>query len=248
MLPLGLIGGGLLGAGEIAYGLINQSKARKAAAANIRPKYEIPDEERQAENLAQAESMAGQGMSAASRQQLYQNTANMQGQSIDAILRAGGDPNAISNLANNTQNQLNQSSIYDNQARLQNLGNLQALRSQISSRRSASKDKAWQLNHYQPWADRAQAIAQQSQGAQNMINSGVNQLGMGLVSGLGSLSKPAGIPSQPQGMPPSPWQMPMQPQADYSQGNNFYPTQPFGMMADNNTEQGGPSWNGWSFQ
>lgn len=187
MLPLGLIAGGVLGAGEIGYGLYEQNKARKAAAANIMPQYQIPGEEFQ--NLSLAESQAGQGMSAASRQQLYQNTANTQGQSIDAILRGGGDANSISNLASNTQNQLNNTAIYDDKARLANLQNLQSARARVS----ASRDKAYQVNQYQPWANRAQAISQQLQGSQNMINSGINTFSQGLTAGIAGQQGIAGF-------------------------------------------------------
>lgn len=184
MLPLGLIAGAGLGAAETIYGAIQQNKARKAAAANVMPKYEIPEEEGQ--SLSLAESMAGQGMSAAARQQLLQNTSNLQGQSIDAILKGGGDANSIANLAGNTQGQLNNTAIYEDKARLQNLSNLQQQR----ARMSASRDKAWQINSYSPWANRAQSINQQLQGSQNMINQGIGTFGQGVVGGIAGLNKP----------------------------------------------------------
>ncbi len=246
MLPVSLIAGAALGAGQLAYGAAQKRKAQRAAAANVMPKYNIAPEE--AQMLRQEESMAGQGMSDASREALRANTDRSQGQSIDAILRGGGNPNAISALANNTQTQLNQMAVYDDQARLQNLARLQAAR----ARMSANRDKQYQINDYQPWANKAQAITQQLAGAQNMMTSGLNTASMGILNGIGNLGNKA-----PQRQYYTPQEASMQPmntdmgaQNAYQPGYTNIPSyepnmQPFGMMNENidNT----PEWNGFSF-
>ena len=68
----GIITAGI-GLGTTIYGAIQKQKAQKAANANVMPTYQIPQSQNDVLNLA--ESQAGNGMSAAARQQL-QNNAN----------------------------------------------------------------------------------------------------------------------------------------------------------------------------
>lgn len=229
-LPVALLAGAAIGAGQTAWGAIQKEKARKAAAANTMPEYEINSEEK--DMLRQAQSQAGQGMSDAAREAMRSNTDRYLGTSIDAILRGGGNANAISGLAGNVQNQVNQMAVYEDQARLKNLENLQA----AQARMSANKDKAYQINEYQPWANRAQAINEQMKGANNMIQSGINTFGSGLMSSISNMPQrqrtpfmpaqqpqmnamtPASMQSMPQNQMPYGGYMPQQtniPQFDY---------------------------------
>jgi hypothetical protein len=196
-LPVALLAGAAIGAGQMAYGASQKKKYQNAAAANVMPEYQINPEE--GAMMRQAESMAGQGMSDAARESMRANTDRALGTGIDAILRGGGNANAIASLAGNTQNQINQMAVYEDQARLKNLENLQNQR----ARMSANRDKVYQINQYQPWANRAQAINQQLMGAQNMMQGGFNTMAGGLLQGISNM---------PQGGQRTPFMPAQQPQ------------------------------------
>jgi|GEM_PF-5357157 len=169
----GLVVAGAVAAGTLIYGAIKEKKAKAAQAALLasRPKYQIPQEEQDIENLA--ESRANMGMSGASRQQLQNNTDRSLATSTNAALMGGADPNTIGNIAEKSQEGYDQNAIYDDQVRLQNLNNLQT----AYARMSANKDKAWSINNNQPWKDQAAAASQQVQAANNIEMSGISQLG-----------------------------------------------------------------------
>lgn len=202
-LPVALLAGAAIGAGQMAYGASLKKKYQREADANKMPEYQINQEER--DMMRQAETMAGQGMSDASREGMRSNTDRAMGTSIDAILKGGGNPNAIASLAGNFQNQINQMAVYEDQARLKNLENLQNQR----ARMSANRDKAYQINQYQPWANRAQAIDQQLTGAQNMMQGGFNTLSAGVLQGI------ANMPTRKQRIPFMPAQRMQQNQMQY---------------------------------
>lgn len=244
MIPVGLIAGAALGAGQMLYGAAQKRKADAAAKANVMPEYKIPHTEQQA--LALEESRAGQGMSAAAREALRSDSDRLLGTATDAILRGGGSPNAIGSVAAGVQNNLNQMAVYEDNARIANLARLQAAR----ARMSANMDKSYQINQYAPWANRAQAIAQQQQGAQNMFMSGMNTLGqgiMGLAGTVGAAGKtPNSVPYRAPVAPMSslpmtgissspaytPQMVDMPPYHPYPVGVEAM-GQPFGMMNEN---------------
>lgn len=194
-LPVALLAGAAIGAGQMAYGASLKKKYQREADANKMPEYQINQEER--DMMRQAETMAGQGMSDASREAMRSNTDRAMGTSIDAILKGGGNPNAIASLAGNFQNQINQMAVYEDQARLKNLENLQNQR----ARMSANRDKAYQINQYQPWANRAQAIDQQLTGAQNMMQGGFNTLSAGVLQGISNMPSKQRTPFVPAAQP-----------------------------------------------
>lgn len=237
MLPVALIAGAALGAGEMIYGNHLKKEAAKAAAANVMPKYQIGPEEQQM--LSTAESQAGTGMSDAAREALRQNSDRALGTSIDAITRGGGNVNAISSLAEGTQQGLNKMALYEDDARLKHLQMLQEAR----ARMSANRDKAYQINDYGPWANRAQAIAQQQAAAQNTFNSGLNTLGIGLISTASNMPGGAGIPkfgNQPSASGTAGYLPPIATPASQAPLGS-----PFGMM--NEEIEHVPKWNGYSF-
>lgn len=162
--------GAAIGLGTAIYGGIKKRQAERAAAANVMPIYNIPTEEQDA--LTLAGSQAGQGMSDASRQAYLNNAGSGLSATTNAILRGGGDANSIGNAYNKYETGINNQAIYDDQARMNHLSNLQG----EFHRMSAQKDKQWQINQYAPWANKAQAIGQQLTGSQNMINSGISTM------------------------------------------------------------------------
>lgn len=176
--------GALIGGGEAIYGMTQKKKYQRqldALSANA-PKYQINPEETNMVNLS--ESRANQGMGAGARSQLQNNTDRTLGTLSSSALMGGADANAIGGLADKVQQNYNQNAIYDDQARLQNLSNLQS----SWARLSADKDKQWQINDYQPWKNKMTALSDQLKGASNMEQGGINMLGGGLMSGAGKLA------------------------------------------------------------
>jgi hypothetical protein len=233
MIPVALLAGAALGGAQMAYGAAQKKKADASARNNVMPEYKIPQTEQQA--LALEESRAGQGISDAQREVLRSNADRSLGTTIDAILRGGGNPNGIGNAAAGAQQQLNQMAVYEDKARIENLARLQAAR----ARMSANQDKAYQINQYAPWANRAQALAQQQAGAQNMMMAGLNTLGQGALGALGTI----GASGKPIKSTPY---MPTTPAAPYmpTQGIS-YNGQSFDPMNENidNT----PTWYGAAY-
>lgn len=173
--------GALLGAGESVWGGIEKNKYQNqlnALSAN-RPQYQIQPEEYDIEN--QAASMANQGMGANARQSLTNNENNALAVGANGILMGGGNQNQIASLVDKADNSYNNTAIYDDQTRLQNLGNYQT----ALARMSADRDKQWQINTEQPWKDKMTALSGQLTGANNMFQSGLNMFG----SQLGGLGK-----------------------------------------------------------
>ena len=171
----------LVALGTAAYGYYQKNQAQKQANANVMPTYTIPQAEMDNQRLAQ--TFAGQGMNANS-QTAYQNQNN-EGLSttISGMQRSGADPNAMGAAYNNFEKGNQTMAIYDDQARMQNMRNLMSQNSSMA----AYNDKAWQLNSYAPWANKAQALAGQMQGDQQLITSGLNtatSAGMGAAKNL----------------------------------------------------------------
>lgn len=188
--------GGAIGLGTTIYGMIQKNKAEKAAKANVMPQYDIQPEEQY--NLDIARSQAGQGMSDASRAAYMNNAGSGLAATTNAILRGGGDANSIGNAYNKYDTGISSQAIYDDQARMQHLSNLQG----AYTRMSAQKDKQWQINKYQPWANKAQALAQQLAGSQNMITSGINTMGTAAIQGAsGYFNRTKPIPTTGQRPP-----------------------------------------------
>lgn len=174
-----------IGAGIAIYGAVKKSQDAKKAANNVRPTYDIPQSEFDSQRLV--ESQANQGMSAGAKQ-AYQNEAD-QGLAAtnNAILMGGGDANSIGNSYNSYQKGINNLAVYDDQARMAHLNNL----NNSYLRMSANEDKKWQINQYGKWADTAQALAAQQAGDVQTMNSGIGIAGQGiggLAKGIGNSS------------------------------------------------------------
>lgn len=177
-----MVSAAVAGLAMTAYGAYQKSEDEKKAKANVQPTYKIPQEEQ--DNLKQTEMLASQGMSQGSKSIYGQNADRALTASTSAILKGGGDANAIGSLYDK-YNQGNEGlAIYDDKIRMQHMNDLVTQR----ARMGAFKDKAYQVNEYSPWANKAQAIAQQLAGDQNMMMSGVNMFG----KGLGGMNNPYG--------------------------------------------------------
>lgn len=186
---LGLLGGGI----EYAMGAYARHKAEQAAKGNIRPTYQTPQSESYLTNLIQSQGTTG--MSDASRAAYLNNAGEGLGTTINAIQKGGGDPNAIGNAYSNYQKGINSMALYDDSQRMQHLNAI----AQNYTRQSANTDKEFQLNKFDPYKDRAQAIAQQLQSAQQRQTAGLNtmlgglgSIGQGVASGMSNRIAPQG--------------------------------------------------------
>lgn len=164
------------------YGGIQSAQAKKAAQNNLnaRPQYQALPEDDSQLNLAQAQ--ANQGMGAGARQSLLNNSQGNTAALANATLMGGGDANAIGNLADKSQQGLNNAAIYDDEARQAHLGTLLSTYRQYAGQRQANADKEWQVNKYAPWADKQQLLSGQQQAGQNLFSTGLNTLGKSLMS------------------------------------------------------------------
>ena len=170
--------------GTTVYGAVKANKAAKAAAANVRPAYTTPQTEY--DNQRIAESQAGQGMSAASKQDYLNNAGQGLAATNDAILRGGGDANSLSATYDKYNQGISNLSIYDDQARQGHLNNLIAQ----NQRMSADTDKNWQLNQYAPWTDKAKLYAAQQQAGQQIEGQGIGMLGKAATGAAGYFNAP----------------------------------------------------------
>lgn len=237
----------LIGGGEAIWGAVQKKKYQKQIdALNAkRPVYATNPEEYAIQNLA--ESRASQGMGAASKQALLNNTNNNLATSLDYALKSGADPNAIGNITQNAQHAYNQNAIYDDQARLSNLNNLQS----AYARMSANRDKEFQLNQEQPWKDNMTGLHQQLTGAQNMFNSGLNLIGGGIISGASKFGSGGASSARPAGE----GTLHMDPTAGNSSFGTptpdaYTPSFYSGNIAQPQTQQQEietPNWNGYTF-
>lgn len=163
-------------------GAFQKAKAKKMARANKRPVYAI--QKPILDNQAIAESRAGQGISDASRQFLNQEQERGLTSSIDAILAGGGSVNNISDLYGKFQTGVSKMALVDEEMRTRNIQNLIQQNNQLA----AEKDKAWQVNVYAPYADKAQAAAALSkQGTDNMWKGINSVIGAGANYATGQL-------------------------------------------------------------
>lgn len=176
-----------IGGYQAIKGGMDAQKLQNQLNANVMPKYTIPQTEYQ--NLNLAESMAGQGMSAASREAYNQNAQAGLGSSIEALERSGASPETLGTAYAGYNSGERNLAIYDDQARLRNLKEL----SDARARMTADQDKQWQINAYAPWANKAKALAEQIAGAKTMENAGFNALaGAGTSLASGGIGKGTG--------------------------------------------------------
>lgn len=162
---------GVTGLISTVSGLFQKAKANRLAKLNVRPVYNIPDEIKRNQQMAQ--QMATQGMSS----QQYGQQAQAIGRNATSALanaqdRRGGlaTIGAIQQNTNDADLNLN---VQDNNLRLNNIRNLMAQNSTLAQ----YKDKAFAWNKQAKFQENAAAI-RALQGAGNAnINTGLNSFG-----------------------------------------------------------------------
>lgn len=161
----------VVGLGTAAYSIISgvskNNKAKKMARANKRPNYEIPKAVQDNQRLL--ESRAGQGLSD-NGVQLYRQASDRQTTStLDAILKGGGTVNNIGELYSSTNDGIAKMALIDEEMRARNVAALVQQNNIIGDH----QDKAWQVNTWGPYADKAQAAAALKAQGSKQIESGI---------------------------------------------------------------------------
>lgn len=132
----------------------NNNVAKKKERANKRPTYNTPSEIN--DNQSLAAQNAQQGLSDASMQVALDNANQQYSGSIDALLKAGGGLNSVSDLYDTFGNNLKDLVGLDDEMRLKNQQIFMGANEEVA----ASRDKEFQFNKYAPFADQAQRIAE----------------------------------------------------------------------------------------
>lgn len=176
-----------IGAGMIINGASKKAKGARIAAANKRPEYNINPEEQQ--NLNLTGSLASQGLPDSTKQYYNQQSQRGLTSTIDGILKGGGDVNSINNSYGTYQDGLSKLAVLDD---TQRLSNIQAFVAQ-NQRMSEQRDKAWQINQYAPYADKAAAAAKLKQDGETQIWKGIGTVGGAVSSYAGGQSQGSSI-------------------------------------------------------
>ncbi len=196
----GLLIAGTVAAGSAAYGIgSNISKNRKAKrredALGDKPVYNI--QEPTLKNQYLAEYNAQQGLSDESRMMYEQQANRGLSESIDALLKAGGGINSISDLYANYQDKGMELANLDDQVRFRNQQLLMAQNEKTGN----ELDKVYQINKLAPWKDEKQAIAELRTMGRNDLNAGISIASNAALGAAGSMmngnpkSKKADMPN-----------------------------------------------------
>jgi hypothetical protein len=162
---------GVTGLISTVNGLFQKARANRLAKANIRPTYQIPDEIKA--NQVMAQQMAKSGMSATQ----YGQQAQAIGRGANAAMANAQDRRAglaaIGSVQQNTNDANLKLNVADNSARLNNMRSLMQQNSVLAQ----FKDKAFAWNKQAKFQENAAAI-RALQGAGNAnINAGLNSIG-----------------------------------------------------------------------
>lgn len=166
---------------QMAQAKKKENEAKRLAEQNKRPTYQIPESEYDTQALLR--SRAGQGLSDASKQYFDNNANNALDNTLNTVLRGGGDVNSVANAYQASLDARSKLALADDAARLQNI---QAL-VQNNARMSDNADKAFQINQFAPYADRAQYANGLVNASQVQMNNGLNSLAGAAALGLQSI-------------------------------------------------------------
>ena len=151
---------------QAGLGLYQLFKGINQERNNPRPTYQIPEQLQK--QLSSAELQALEGMPEQQRQNYIDQLMQ---QSASAISSANDRRGGLASIGTvlNSQNEANKNLLaMDAQARMQNMGNLQNVRTNYAQ----AEDKQFQLNQLNPFYERAQsAQAMKGAGLQNIMGS-----------------------------------------------------------------------------
>ena len=162
-----------VGVGSLAYGIYNSEQKKtqakkKEKAAGLKPVYNI--QEPSLKNQFIAENLAQQGLSDESKMMYEQQANRGLSDSLDALLKAGGGVNSISELYSKYQDKNTDLAVLDDQIKFTR----QQLLMNQNQQMSDELDKVYQINRLDPWKDQQQAISELRTMAQADIQSGIS--------------------------------------------------------------------------
>lgn len=166
----GLATAAVLGIAEAGIGLINKGKANKKAAQLAASRPKLGPSEYLKDQLSLSESELSNGMSAGAKTAYEEGLDKDLSSSLGAVTRMGGSPNDVGSVFANNATGRQRLAIMKDNLRLTQINNL--TRSQDANEEYS--EKQFQFNQWAPWADSAQANAQDKANAQSEIFSGVN--------------------------------------------------------------------------
>ena len=162
----GAVIGGLLGAGQMAYGIAQKNQAQKMTSAQ--PMLEIPDIYNS--NVGLLEQEAQTGYSPETLKYLSDTLGQNLSQSTSAILQGGGSINSIANLYNTNAQQMRAIGAENDKLRTSKLSQLIEARKDLAGMQL----KQWQMNVLDQWKNKQTASAMIAQQGNQLINSGLN--------------------------------------------------------------------------
>jgi hypothetical protein len=172
--------GAAFGIGAAIIGADKASSARSRAFGDKRPQYKTPQSE--LDNAAQLETMAGYGLSGDAKSLYLKNADRGLSDSIDALLKSGGDPNQIGKLSQGYNDSISRLALLDEKAKLEKIDAVIKQRQRLSN----YKDKEFQLNELYPWEDRQQAYAQDAAEGEKLQWMGINSIFGSVMGGFDS--------------------------------------------------------------
>jgi hypothetical protein len=141
---------------------INQAKK------NIRPTYSIdPSYQYNVDILKNT-----MGLPQSALDLYYKNIGQNTNQGINGILSSGGNANQIASLVNGQNQNYENIAVQDALQRKQDINGILGAQTALAEQ----KDKAWQLNFFDPYKDRAQAISAEKTAGLNNIFGGLNSV------------------------------------------------------------------------
>lgn len=158
------------GIGQVVQSLFQGREANRLTASNKRPKYHVQQPIKDA--LSFSQSRASQGLSDQSKQTYLQEAERGTTLGVDAILKGGGNVNNIADLYGNFETGISKVALLDEQMRSENERRM--LESQYKM--NDELDKQWQVNVFDPYADKAQAAATLKKQASDNRWKGINSI------------------------------------------------------------------------
>lgn len=161
-------------AGQATLGTFQYLNAIKQAQKNIRPLYSIdPSYKSNVDILTNT-----LGLPQSALDLYYRNIGQNTNQGISAILSSGGNANQISSLVGNQNASFENIAVSDALQRKNDTGGLIAARLALAEQ----NDKKWQLNIFDPYKDKAQAIASEKAAGLQNLTGAINSLSGGLAN------------------------------------------------------------------
>lgn len=173
---LGVVAG-LAALYKIGKGIKQTSDAKKRAARNKKPNYDIQQE--YFDNQTIAQNLAGQGFNSKTVDNFNQESERGLQATIDATLQAGGGPNSIQSALTNYNYGNLRFAASDAEKRTQNIASLYDRNKELANQ----KVMQWTIDKYEKFKDEAAAITQERAAGQQNINTGISE-GVSVVAGL----------------------------------------------------------------